>query len=133
MKHTRYLVQAAIIAALYAVLTHMQNLLLPGSATWAIQMRISEALCVLAFGTNRGVLKRQAFWLLFYVALYAAVYAAALDPLYGLLQMGVVLALPLLRQYNGQRGKSAAFNRFMKWFFYLYYPLHLLILGALVH
>ena len=91
------------------------------------------ALCVLAFGTNRGDLKRQAFWLLFYVALYAAVYAAALDPLYGLLQMGVVLALPLLRQYNGQRGKSAAFNRFMKWFFYLYYPLHLLILGALVH
>ena len=46
---TRYLTHAAIIAALYAVLTHMQNLLLPGSATWAIQMRISEALCVLAF------------------------------------------------------------------------------------
>ena len=30
---TRYLTHAAIIAALYAVLTHMQNLLLPGSAT----------------------------------------------------------------------------------------------------
>ena len=55
MKHTRYLVQAAIIAALYAVLTHMQNLLLPGSATWAIQMRISEALCVLAFFTPAAV------------------------------------------------------------------------------
>ena len=91
------------------------------------------ALCVLAFGTNRGNLKRQAFWLIFYVALYAAVYAAALDPVYGLLQMGVVLALPLIRQYNGQRGRNAAFNRFMKWFFYLYYPLHLLILGALIH
>ena len=47
-KSTRYLTQAAIIAALYAVLTHLQNLLLPGSATWAIQMRLSEALCVLA-------------------------------------------------------------------------------------
>ena len=55
MKHTRYLVQAAIIAALYAVLTHMQNLLLPGSATWAIQMRISEALCVLAFFTPAAI------------------------------------------------------------------------------
>ena len=55
MKHTRYLVQAAIIAALYAVLTHMQNLLLPVSATWAIQMRISEALCVLAFFTPAAV------------------------------------------------------------------------------
>lgn len=91
------------------------------------------ALCVLAFGTNRGGSEKQAFWLIFYVALYATVYAAALDPLYGLLQMGVALALPLLRQYNGQRSRSAAFNRFMKWFFYLYYPLHLLVLGALIH
>lgn len=52
MKHpARYLSHAAIIAALYAVLTHMQNLLLPGSASWAVQMRLSEALCVLAFFT----------------------------------------------------------------------------------
>lgn len=50
-KHTRYLAHAAIIAALYAVLTHFQNILLPGSATWAIQMRLSEALCILAFFT----------------------------------------------------------------------------------
>ena len=50
-KHTRFLVHAAIIAALYAVLTHFQNILLPGSATWAIQLRLSEALCILAFFT----------------------------------------------------------------------------------
>ena len=50
-KRARFLAQAAIIAALYAVITHMQNILLPGSATWAIQMRLSEALCVLAFFT----------------------------------------------------------------------------------
>ena len=48
----RFLAHAAIIAALYAVLTHFQNLLLPGSATWAIQMRMSEALCILAFFTQ---------------------------------------------------------------------------------
>ena len=54
-KSTRYLTQAAIIAALYAVLTHLQNLLLPGSATWAIQMRLSEALCVLALFTPAAV------------------------------------------------------------------------------
>ena len=52
---TRYLIHAAVIAALYAVLTHMQNLLLPGSATWAIQMRMSEALCVLAFFTPAAI------------------------------------------------------------------------------
>lgn len=50
-KYTRHLAHAAIIAALYTVLTHLQNSILPGSATWAIQMRISEALCVFAFFT----------------------------------------------------------------------------------
>ena len=50
-KQTRYLVHAAIIAAVYAALTHLQNVLLPGSATWAIQLRLSEALCILAFFT----------------------------------------------------------------------------------
>ena len=52
---TRLLVRAAIIAALYAVLTHLQNLLLPGSASWAIQFRASEALCVLAFFTPAAI------------------------------------------------------------------------------
>ena len=47
----RFLTHAAIIGALYVVLTHMQNILIPDSATWAIQVRASEALCVLAFFT----------------------------------------------------------------------------------
>ena len=54
-KRTRHLSHAAIIAALYVVLTHMQNLLLPGSATWAIQFRVSEALCILAFFTPAAI------------------------------------------------------------------------------
>ena len=52
---THYLTQAAVIAALYTVLTHLQNLLLPGSTTWAIQMRISEAMTVLAFFTPAAI------------------------------------------------------------------------------
>ena len=51
----RRLSHAAIIAALYAVLTHMQNILIPGSTTWAIQMRLSEALCILAFFTPAAI------------------------------------------------------------------------------
>lgn len=50
-KHTRHLSHAAIIAALYAVLTHFQNILIPNSASFAIQLRLSEALCILAFFT----------------------------------------------------------------------------------
>lgn len=55
-KQTRHLAHAAIIAALYAVLTHFQNILLPGSATWSIQLRLSEALCVLALFTPAAAL-----------------------------------------------------------------------------
>ena len=51
----RYLAHAAIIAALYAVLTHTQNLLLPNTTSMAIQLRMSEALCVLAFFTPAAI------------------------------------------------------------------------------
>ena len=54
-KQTRFLTHAALIAALYAALTHLQNLLLPGSASWAIQFRVSEALCVLALFTPAAI------------------------------------------------------------------------------
>ena len=42
-----------------------------------------------------------------------------------------VLAILLLALYNGRRGKNPAVNRVMKWLFYIYYPLHLFILGLI--
>ena len=51
----KFIVRAAIIAAMYVVLTHLQNILLPGSASMAIQFRVSEALCVLAFFTPAAI------------------------------------------------------------------------------
>jgi len=42
-------------------------------------------------------------------------------------QLGIVLCLPILKLYNGQRGGNAL----SKWMFYVFYPLHLLILGFL--
>ena len=89
------------------------------------------ALCVLSIGSNRSNPQKQIAWCLFYVALYAVVYFFALDKLYGLMQLGVVLAIPLLALYNGRRGKNPAVNRVMKWLFYIYYPLHLFILGLI--
>ena len=69
---SRRLAHAAIIAALYAVLTHMQNLILPGSASWAIQMRLSEALCVLAFFTPAAIPGLTLGCLLFNITFSAA-------------------------------------------------------------
>ena len=54
-KKVRNIVYAAVIAALYVVLTNQQNILLPGSTTWAIQFRASEALCVLALFTPAAI------------------------------------------------------------------------------
>lgn len=54
-KSTKFITQAAIIAALYAVLTIMQNVLLPGTASMAIQFRVSEILTVLAVFTPAAI------------------------------------------------------------------------------
>ena len=43
---------------------------------------------------------------------------------YRILQMFVVLSIPILANYNNERGEGS------KWFFYIYYPLHLVILGV---
>lgn len=54
-KGTLYLVQAAVIAALYAALTWSQEMLFPGSASMAVQFRTSEALTVLALFTPAAI------------------------------------------------------------------------------
>lgn len=54
-KNTRITVHAALLAALYVILTQLQNMLLPGSATALFQCRLSEALSVAAFFTPAAV------------------------------------------------------------------------------
>ena len=89
------------------------------------------SLCILAFGTNKGNLKKQMLWMIFYVAIYSIVYFFALDKIYGLIQLAVILAIPIIMTYNGKRGSSRAANTVMKWFFYIYYPLHLFVIGLI--
>ena len=50
-----YLTQAGVIAAMYAVLTVGQNLLLPGTASAAVQFRVAEVLTVLAIYTPAAI------------------------------------------------------------------------------
>ena len=54
-RKVKFLVHGSIIAAMYVVLTYFQNILLPNSASMAIQFRVSEALCVLAFFTPAAI------------------------------------------------------------------------------
>lgn len=43
-------------------------------------------------------------------------------------QLGVFMFIPLLLLYNGKNGSK---NIFSKWFFYIFYPLHLLVIGQI--
>ncbi|MCH5299319.1 MAG: QueT transporter family protein [Ruminococcus sp.] len=54
-KSTVYTVQGAVIAALYAVLTVGQNVILPGTASMAVQFRVAEALTILALYTPAAI------------------------------------------------------------------------------
>lgn len=43
--------------------------------------------------------------------------------------LGTFLSVPLLLLYNGESGKK---SKGAKWFFYVFYPLHMTVLG-LIH
>lgn len=44
------------------------------------------------------------------------------------IQVLAILSFPLLMSYQGEKGKS---SKFWQYFFYVYYPLHLLVLGMI--
>ena len=85
------------------------------------------AMCPLFLFSHRGNFKKQGFDIFIWTFMYAFVYFFAIDKVYGLLQFGTLLSLPILHLYNGERGKAKC----MKWIFYIYYPLHLFIIGGL--
>lgn len=84
-------------------------------------------LAIMQIYYHRGDLKRQTAGMMACVAMYAAVYFLFIDKVYGLLQLGVILVYPVMKRYNGQKGTWKG----MKWFFYLYYPAHLVLCGLI--
>ena len=88
---------------------------------------------ILSFWSNRGNFVKQMLWMMFWVVVYGVVYFFAIDMIYGVLQLGVCLSIPVLLLYNGRRGKFRTVNNILKWTFYIYYSLHLAIIGILLH
>ena len=81
-KKSKWIAHGALLAALYVVLTYLQNILIPDSASFAIQFRASEALCVLALFTPAAIPGLTIGCLLFNLS-YAM--ALPLDPVVGTL------------------------------------------------
>ena len=88
---------------------------------------------ILSFWANRGKFVKQMLWMMFWVFIYGVVYFFAIDKIYAFIQLAVCLAIPVLLLYNGQRGKYAKINKFLKWIFYIYYPLHLAAIVILIY
>lgn len=84
-------------------------------------------LAILRMYKKRGDLPAQMKEMLLCVAMYAVVSFFFVNKVYALVQIGVLLVYPVLRLYNGEKGKT----KWMKWFFYLYYPIHLIVIGVL--
>ena len=78
-------------------------------------------------GQARSDFRRQMCWLMVWSAVYALVYFFFIDKVYALVQLGTYLAIPLLRCYDGTRGKWRSMGKL----FYIYYPAHLALIGVL--
>lgn len=84
-------------------------------------------LAILEMYKKRGNLRAQMKEVFLFVAIYSAVSFLFVSKGYALVQIGVLLVYPVLMLYNGEKGTA----KWMKWFFYLYYPLHLILIGVL--
>ena len=58
---------------------------------------------------------------------FFTLYFFFIDKVYALVQLGTCLAIPLLRCYDGTRGRWRAMGKL----FYVYYPAHLALIGVL--
>lgn len=76
---------------------------------------------------HRGNVEKQMLSMIPWVVIYAVVSFFFVNKVYAFIQLAVLLVYPLLKMYNGEKGKA----KWMKWFFYVYYPLHLIIIGIL--
>ncbi len=86
-----------------------------------------SVVAILYIYDKRGNYNKQFLMILLWSLIYGLVSFFFYNKVYGLITLGVILIYPLLKNYNGERGKWT----WLKWFFYLYYPIHLFILGII--
>ena len=70
--------------------------------------------------------KKKMLYMMIGTFMYSIVYFVFIDKVYGILQLFTCISIPVLYLYNGQRGKLN-----LKYLFYIYYPLHLFIIGII--
>ena len=82
-------------------------------------------LAILSIYGKRGDIKGQMKAIIFWVFIYGVISFFFVSKVYALELVGVLMVYPFLKMYSGKKGKA----EWMKKFFYIYYPLHLVIIG----
>lgn len=82
---------------------------------------------ILFIGSYRSDFKKQMLWMMVWSVVYGIVYFIFIDEIYGIIQLFTCLSVPLLKLYNGERGKWKPMSKL----FYFYYPAHLALCGII--
>ena len=93
------------------------------SADWSC----IAVMCIVAMYGKRGDIKKQVVSMEVWLGIYALISFIFVNKTYGIIILFSILVYPILKMYDGSRGKL----KWMKWLFYIYYPLHLAIIGLL--
>lgn len=86
-----------------------------------------SVMAILYMYPERNNFNKEFKMLFIWSLIYGIVSFIFYSKFYGLITIGIILVYPILKLYNHERGKA----KWMKWFFYIYYPLHLIIIGVL--
>lgn len=86
-------------------------------------------LAILMVGRSRENFYKQMLWLMAIVSMYAVAFFVINSQIYGIVHLACWFAVPLLSLYNGKRGDCKWIGRF----FYWYYPVHMAIIGLILH
>jgi hypothetical protein len=87
------------------------------------------ALAIFFMAHHKGNFRRQMLDMVEVLAVYGVICGFLFAPVYGFIQIGILIPIGLLTFYNGTRGKWG--GSAMKWAFYIYYPAHLFLLGII--
>ena len=107
------------------VLITIAGCLLTVTSDWSC----AAPLAILMMGRNHGQFHKQMLWLMAIVSMYAVAFFIFNNRTYGMVHMACWFTVPLLSLYNGQRGKL----RWLGKFFYWYYPVHMALIGLIIH
>ena len=92
-------------------------------------LTLRAPLAIFMVGRSRGNFHKQMVWLMAVTTMYAVAFFIFNNPTYGMVHMACWFTVPLLSLYNGQRGKL----RWLGTFFYWYYPVHMALIGLVLH